>query len=235
VISKDGADALRQMAQRPIVVTIDLHRGHLDPAVATLPLPEAASAALVARTVPLLDRFRGMGIPVVHVVTSYRDRDEILSNRYWRFQAGREDSPRRQIAEHNLEWLPGTELMPGIARPGDALIATKKRYDCFIGTDLEFILRSGEHDAVLLLGVNTNSCVIATAIAMSVRDWAVFLVEDGIDTMLGQALHDAAEAVIDASFGWIVDGDTAVGVLRERSTAAGSAVAEAGDTAADPS
>lgn len=216
MISEDGADALAALALKPIVVTIDLHRGHLDPAVATLPLPTEAAAALVARAVPLLDRLRALGVPVAHVVTAYRDQAEILSNPYWAFQAGREGSPRHAIAEHNLLGMPGLALMPGIAREGDATITTKKRYDCFIGTDLEFILRSGGHDAVLLMGVNTNSCVIATAIAMSVRDYAVFLVEDGVDTMLGPRLHDAAESVIDASFGWIVDGRTVVEILAAR-------------------
>ncbi len=217
--SPQARAAFERLARRPSVVTIDLHRGHLDPEVATLPLPAAASAALVERVVPLLDDYRALALPVVHVVTSYRDRDEILANRYWRFQADRPDSPRRAIAEHNLEWLPGRELMPGIRREGDLVIETKKRYDCFVGTDLELVLRSGEHDAVLLLGVNTNSCVIATAIAASVRDWAVFVVAEGVDTMLGQALHEAALAVLDASFGWTIAAETTLELLRARAAA----------------
>ena len=201
---------------RPAVVTIDLHRGHLDPSVATLPLPADASAALVERVVPLLDAYRALGVPVVHVITAYRDRDEILSNRYWRFQSDRADSARRHIAGHNLIGMPGLELMPGVGRPGDAFVETKKRYDCFVGTDLDFRLRSGRHDSVLVLGVNTNSCVIATAIAASVRDYGVFVVEEGVDTMLGRELHDAALAVLDASFAWVISAGTTLEVLRDR-------------------
>jgi nicotinamidase-related amidase len=201
------------LALRPAVLTIDLHRGHLDPAVATLPLPADASAQLIARSVGLLDEYRGLGLPVFHAVTYYRDRSEIVSNPYWRFHADRPDSPRRRIAEHNVEGMPGLELMPGIARPGDGILRTKKRYDCFVGTDLEFVLRSGGHDSLLILGVNTNSCVIATAIAASVRDFAVFVVDDGVDSMLGRALHDAAEAIIDASFGWVVSGEQTLEAL----------------------
>jgi nicotinamidase-related amidase len=112
--------------------------------------------------------------------------------------------------------MPGLELMPGVGRAGDALVQTKKRYDCFVATDLELVLRSGGHDALLVLGVNTNSCVIATVIAASVRDFAVFVVAEGIDTMLSRELHEAAVAVIDASFGWVISGDTSVDVLRAR-------------------
>jgi biuret amidohydrolase len=202
--STEAADALRTLAKRPAVVTIDLHRGHLDPEVATLPLPADNAAEL--------------GVPIVHVITAYRNRDEILDNAYWRFQADRRGSSRAAVAEHNLEGMPGLELMPGIGRDGDAIVRTKQRYDCFVGTDLEMVLRAGRHDAVLVLGVNTNSCVIATAIAASVRDYAVFVVEEGVDTMLGPELHDAALSVIAASFGWVVPAQVTLDALGARDT-----------------
>jgi nicotinamidase-related amidase len=213
----DARESLEQLALRPAVVTIDLHRGHLDPTVATLPLAADSAAALIERVVPLLDRLRALGIPVIHVVTAYRSREEILSNPYWRFQAGRPGSPRAAVAEHNLEGMPGLELMPGVQRPGDAVVMTKKRYDCFVGTDLELVLEAGRHDSVFVMGVNTNSCVIATSLSASVRDYAVFVIEEGVDTMLTRDLHDAALSVIDASFGWVVDAATLTGVLQSRS------------------
>jgi biuret amidohydrolase len=224
--SAQARESFEQLALRPAVVTIDLHRGHLDPAVATLPLPVEAAAALIDRAVPLLDEYRALRLPVIHVVTAYRNREEILSNAYWRFQAERPDSPRRHIAEHNLIGMPGLELMPGIQRPGDTVVDTKKRYDCFVGTDLGFLLETGGHDSLLVLGVNTNSCVIATSLAASVRDYAVFVVDEGVDTML-PALHDAALAVIDASFGWVISAETTLGVLRSGVSAATPAPAPA--------
>jgi nicotinamidase-related amidase len=217
--STQARASFAELANRPAVVTIDLHRGHLDPETATLPLPADAALALVERAVALLDEYRALGLPVIHVVTAYRDRDEILSNAYWRFQAGRPDSPRKQIAEHNLIGMPGLELMPEIERPGDTIVETKKRYDCFVGTDLGFRLQTGGHDSLLVLGVNTNSCVIATSIAASVRDYAVFVVDEGVDTML-PALHDAALAIIDASFGWVISAQTTLEILRDRVTSA---------------
>jgi nicotinamidase-related amidase len=219
VESQNARASLETLALRPVVLTIDLHRGHLDPDVATLPLASDAAAALVGRVVPLLDDYRALGLPVVHLITAYRDRGEILSNPYWRFQAGRADSARRNIAEHNLDGMPGLELMPGLGRESDTVIMTKKRYDCFVGTDLDFVLRSTGSDSVLVTGVNTNSCVLATSIAASVRDFSVFVVEEGVDTMLSTELHDAALAIIDASFGWVVSAATTLDVLRTRSLA----------------
>ncbi|MGH2957711.1 MAG: cysteine hydrolase family protein [Solirubrobacterales bacterium] len=209
--------ALESLAKRPVMVTIDLHRGHLDPEVATLPLPAERAAPLVERCASLFNSLRGLGIPIVHVITAYRNRAEILSNPYWRFQSERPDSPRARIAEHNLEGMPGLELMPGLLGEGDIVVDTKKRYDCLLGTDLEITLESLECDTVLLTGVNTNSCVIATGIAASVRDYAVFMVEDGIDTMLGPELHDAALSVVRASFGWAIDAESLLARLGDQS------------------
>jgi nicotinamidase-related amidase len=212
----EGRASLEALAKRPAVVTIDLHRGHLDPSVATLALPDDKARAVVAQSVELLDEFRRMQVAIIHVVTSYRSTDEILSNRYWSRQAKRGDGSRGNIAAHNLEGMPGLELMPGVAGPGDAIVATKKRYDCFVGTDLQMVLEAGGHDSLLLMGVNTNSCVIATALSASVRDYAVFVIREAVDTMMGDELHDAALAIIGASFGWVVDGSTAVEALASR-------------------
>lgn len=184
----------------PAVVTIDLHRGHLDPSVATLPLPAADAAALVERVVPMLGAFRALGVPVVHLVTAYRDRQEILSNPYWALQSGRPGSTRTAIAEHNLIGLPGLELMPGVLADGDVVIDTKKRYDCFVGTDLDFVLRSMGRHTLLMAGVNTNSCVLATTVAASVRDFSVVVLEDAVASMMGDGAHRAALGILGASF-----------------------------------
>lgn len=214
--SPTAVDALGRFGDRAAVVTIDLHRGHLDPAVATLPLEPGRAAAVTAAAEGFLDAVRPLGLPVIHVITSYRDTDEILSNPFWSYQADRPDSSRKRIAEHNLEGLPGLELMPGLLAPGDMVIDTKKRYDCFVGTDLDVTLRTHGISTVILLGVNTNSCVMATAAAASVRDYAVFIVTEGVDTMLDRSFHDAALSVLDASFGWSIDAADCIAVLASR-------------------
>ena len=211
----EAAEALRIHSADAAILTIDLHRGHLDPDVATLPLEQSRAAAVTAASTSFLDAVRPLGVPIVHVITSYRDTDEILSNPFWHFQANRPGSSRARIAEHNLEGLPGLELMPGLLGTGDLVVATKKRYDCFIGTDLDITLRSHGIGTVVILGVNTNSCVLATSVAASVRDYAVFIVREGVDTMLDRSFHDAALKVLDASFGWTIDAGECISVLAD--------------------
>jgi len=131
-----GVDAVRAS-----VLTIDLHRGHLDLNVATLPLQAAPAARVTAANVDFLRRARERGLPVVHMVTTYRDLSEIHSNPFWR-AIDATSATRAEMREHNLLGSPGTELMPGILEPGDRIVSTKKRYDCFLGTDLDFVLKS---------------------------------------------------------------------------------------------
>jgi nicotinamidase-related amidase len=145
-----------------------------------------------------------VGLPIVHLIASYRDVGEIESNRFWRALAGT-GATRSAAREHQLEGGPGQELMPGILEPEqDRVIATKKRYDCFLGTDLDLVLRSLETNTLLLTGVNTNSCVLATAAAGCSRDYAVIVVSDCVGTMDGPELHEAALGCIERAYGWVL-------------------------------
>jgi len=205
---------------RPAVVTIDLHRGHLDPAVATLPLPPERAAAVVAANRAFLQRVRAHGVPVVHVITEYRDDDEILSNPFWRAIAGSASTRGRQ-AGHNLEGTPGTALMPGLLDAAtDRIVRPKKRYDAFLATDLAFVLDKVGANLLFLTGVNTNSCVLTTAIVASTRDYACVVVSDCVDTMDGPAFHDAALELIQRAFGWVMSSTDAVTAIEHLSRAA---------------
>jgi nicotinamidase-related amidase len=55
--------------------------------------------------------------------------------------------------------------------------------------------------------VNTNSCVLATTTAANVRDYAVIVVEDCVDSMDGPELHEAGLACIKTAFGLVIDTD----------------------------
>jgi biuret amidohydrolase len=188
--------------RRAAVVTIDLHRGHLDPEVATMPLPAEVAARVTQANAEFLRGARRRGLPVVHVVTGYRAVEEISSNPWWAAVADT-DASRANVLRHQLPGSPGLELMPDVHDAGYDLVVTgKKRYDCFAATDLDHVLRSRSIDTLLLTGVNTNSCVLATTVAANTRDYAAVVVRDCVDTM-DPALHDAALRVISQAFGWV--------------------------------
>ena len=145
------------------MIAIDLHRGHLDPAVATMPLEAATAARVVAANAEFLRWCRAASIPVFHCVATYRDAEEIRANPGWRARAEDPDDLRNTVLVHNLKGSPGCTIMPDLFDASDFVIDAKKRYDCFLGTDLDLSLRAHGADTVLITGVNTNSCVLATS------------------------------------------------------------------------
>lgn len=198
---------------RPAVVTIDMHRGHLDPSVATMPLDPGSASKVLEANLSLLSAARRLDIPVIHLLTRYRTAAEALANPFWASRAGTSDT-RGGSDIHQVEPSEGIALMPGMLDPEhDQVIDTKKRYDCFLGTDLDFVLGVAGIDTVLLTGVNTNSCVLTTAAVASTRDFSVVVLSDCVDSMDGLEFHQAALACIERAFGWVMPWEEALSAL----------------------
>jgi nicotinamidase-related amidase len=192
---------------KPAVIAIDLHRGHLDPEVATMPLPTEKCRPIIDANKRFFNRCRQLGIPVIHLVTLYRNEEEILSNPFWRAKNEDPNASRKNVGKHNLHYMPGVEVIPSLIKDGDHIVDTKKRYNCFRATDLEFLLRSMGVDTLLITGVNTNSCVLATSVDACNRDFKVVVVENCVDTMDGEEAHSAGLKVISTAFGWVMTSD----------------------------
>ncbi|OGA70766.1 MAG: hypothetical protein A3G81_15390 [Betaproteobacteria bacterium RIFCSPLOWO2_12_FULL_65_14] len=190
---------------RAAVVGIDLHRGHLDLSVATMPVPSQAQAdRVVAANERLFKWCRGRSIPVVHLVTTYRDAPEIRSNPFWRTRAEDPNATRKNVLRHNLAGSPGCQVMASLLDRSDWVVNTKKRYDCFAGTDLDFTLRAHGVNTLIVTGVNTNSCVLSTVAAACSKDYAVLVPSDCVDTMDDRSLHEAALLCIRTAFGFVM-------------------------------
>ena len=184
------------------VVAIDMHRGHLDPTVATLPLPAARCGPVIKRAAALFAGVRALGVPVIHVVTEYRTAREIAANPFWRAAHDDPAKARRGILNHNLVGGPGVEIIAELHEPGDLVVHGKKRYSSFHATDLEFVLRSRDIDTVILAGINTTTCVLNAAFDATNRDFQVVIAADAVDSMDGEDMHEFALRLMAAALGW---------------------------------
>src|SRR5688572_18307919 len=54
------------------IITIDMHRGHLDPEVATMAAKPEDANRVIAAAKDLLDLARARGVPVIHVKLVFR-------------------------------------------------------------------------------------------------------------------------------------------------------------------
>ena len=192
---------------RPALLAIDCHRGHLDPEVATMPVAADVARQVINANEQLMRMCRAAGVPVIHIVTRYRDAEEIRANPFWRTRAEDPANPRKNVLIHNLDGGVGCTIMPELFNKSDRVVDTKKRYDCFIGTDLDFHLKSHGINTLIITGVNTNSCVLATAVAANVRDYSVIVASDCVETMDGPDLHAAGLLCLRTAFGWTLTND----------------------------
>jgi biuret amidohydrolase len=195
------------------VVTIDCHRGHLDPEVATMPVSAEHAAAVVERTAELVRMARAAGMPVIHVILQNRvlpgGDAEPMRNPFWRTveSINEQLTPDRPstMSEHNVAGSPQTELMPELGpEPGDIVIDTKRRLSAFRDTDLDITLRELGIDTVVLVGINTNTCIQCAAFEATNRDLKTVVVSDCVQSMYGQDLHVLGLHNIARCLGWVL-------------------------------
>jgi nicotinamidase-related amidase len=203
IVSTVSTPSIRLDPRTTALVAIDMHRGHLDPGVATLALPAERCGPLIKRAAALFADLRGLGVPVVHVVTEYRDAGEIAANPHWRAIHADPAKARRGILGHNILGGPGVQVIPELLDPRDLVVRGKKRYSSFRNTDLEFVLRSRLRvETVILAGVNTTSCVLCAGFEATNLDFRVVVAADAVDSMDGEDMHRFALRLVAAAIGW---------------------------------
>jgi len=184
-----------------------MHRGHLDPSVATLPLPAERCGPLIKRAAALFAAVRERGVPVIHVVTEFRDAGEIAANPFWKAVHDDPTKARRGVLGHNLAGSLGAQVVAELLDPRDHVVRGKKRYSSFDGTGLELLLRRLGADTVILAGVNTTTCVLCAAFEATNRDFRVVVAVDAVDSMDGEEMHGFALRLMAAATGWPLSND----------------------------
>ena len=201
--------------ERPAIVAIDMHRGHLDMDVATMPAKPEDAKRVIARGKEVLDECRKQKIPVVHVVLVHRripgvGTDAMVSPFWQAMHVAQAETDRlvpgrkSTVREHNVEGSRGTEIIPELKGEGDYVINNKKRLDCFYGTDLKHLLDVLNTRTIVLMGINTNTCVLNTAFTAFNYNYRVVVLSDCVASMYGDDLHVLGLQNVSRCLGWVV-------------------------------
>jgi nicotinamidase-related amidase len=200
------------------IVTVDMHRGHLDLSVATMPAPEKECERVIRATERLLAIARPAGVHVVHVVTTQRLIPGLGAEGracpFWASLNTMMETDRwipgkkSVLDQHNIEGSILTEVIPSLHnKESDYIVDNKKRLNCFTNTDLEHLLRILGVKTVVLTGINTNTCVLNTAFSALDRDFAVVVISDCVASMYGEDLHVFGLQNIARCIGWVLTVD----------------------------
>src|SRR3990170_2175909 len=213
------------------IVTIDMHRGHLDMDVATMPAKPEDAKRVIANARAALDFARGAGVPVIHVILVYRRLpglgSEGMVSPFWKaMHAAMSEQDRlvpgrkSTVREHNVEGSPGTEIIPELYAHGDYVIDNKKRLDCFYGTDLRQLLDTLGAKNVVLMGINTNTCVLNTSFTAFNFDYRVVVLSDCVASMYGDDLHVLGLQNVARCLGWVITNEQLFEKIRAATPAA---------------
>lgn len=202
--------------RRTAILAVDVHRGHLDPEIGTMPVAPGDARRVRAAVARLLAGARAAKVPVIYVLLTYRRTTppgvENMGNPFWRaVEQGKQSlTPGRRstILHHNQEGSPQTEVPAELSpQPGDYVMRSKKRLSAFYGTDLEIVLRALGTDTVVIAGINTNTCVLCTAFDAFNRDLRVIVAADGVASMYGEDLHLFGLENVQRCLGWVLATD----------------------------
>ena len=170
-------------------LVIDMQRDFLDPGA---PIATPGGLDLIPRINRLTARGRALGIPVIFTQEMHRaDKSD--------FGIELEFEPL-----HCLEGTPGMELAAQLdVVPGDYRILNKRRYDAFLGTDLETLLRARHIVDLIVTGVCTDICVASTVQRARNLDFRCFIVRDCVAGTSAER-HEAALLCLSHVFGYVV-------------------------------
>jgi biuret amidohydrolase len=79
-----------------------------------------------------------------------------------------------------IEGTPGVAFHAGLSVRDDPIVVTKSRYDSFLGTDLDGILRTLGVGTVVIAGYMTSFCCDTTARSAHGRDYRTVFVADAV-------------------------------------------------------
>jgi len=92
------------------------------------------------------------------------------------------------------------ELEP---QPAD-IVVRKKKYDGFVGTNLDAVLRAGNARYLIFVGTATNICVESTLRHAFSLEYFPILVSDATSQIGPGAMLDATIANVRSHFGWVI-------------------------------
>ncbi|MDP2743071.1 MAG: isochorismatase family cysteine hydrolase [Hydrogenophaga sp.] len=190
---------------RTAVISIDMHRGHLDDSP-ECPCPAPRAREVVAPIDAFHERARALGVPIVHVKSVLRpdgsdDVNGIPSA--WRRTFPLHVGEIPNVGAHALEGSRWTEWVTRV-EPQDWRVENKRRLSAFYPTDLDFLLRNRRIDTVVLNGGMTDCCVLNTAFDANNHTYRVVVLRDlvrGTDPHL----EAAALSMVSLHLGLVVD------------------------------
>jgi nicotinamidase-related amidase len=169
--------------RRTAVLSMDLQAGIVG-------IYTKADPALPERAAKVLRAARDRQMRVIHVQVGFRPGLPEVSPRNSLFSAVKSSAQHQQLFRPPLG-----AIHSAVTPQGDEVVVTKHRVNAFAGTDLEMILRAGEIDTLVLMGISTSGVVLFTLLHASDQDYRLMVLKDCCTDLDGDVHRSLIERV----------------------------------------
>jgi nicotinamidase-related amidase len=199
-----------------VALTIDMQRAYLDPVIGDKSLPAAEAEAVMAAASRLLDACRALGIPVVHAYVNRLPVEQaarIGSSRFATISrsiatGGAPESPDRP--EGSVQ----AELMAEIIGVDDIHVKSKKTTDSYHGTELGLLFENAiRPTTVIILGINTETCVHAGVFATKVRGYQPVVAADCVGSHRDPENSELSLELMSRTIAWVMQSEEIIAKL----------------------
>lgn len=196
---RDDVEGLVEKPTRTALLVIDMQN---DFVLADAALPAAGGVEIIPRVAALVERARTAGLPVFFTMEMHRaDGSDFGVELEFEPPHCFEDTPGAAIVD---------ELQPFL---DERVVRGKRRYDAFLGTDLDLLLRSSGVENLVVTGVCTDICVTSTVQHARNLDYRCFVARDAV-AGTSKDRHDAALLCLEHVFAHVGDAEEICRVLR---------------------
>jgi nicotinamidase/pyrazinamidase len=155
---------------KPAVIIIDM----LEDSYAGERDAEREDVKIIAPVRDFLVQCRAASIPVIFACDSFLRDDFIF---------------RGRMKPHALRGTAGAAVLADLKPQPSDIILPKRRFSAFFKTDLDQTLRTLGIDTVVVGGINTHFCVLATAFDAVCHDFFTIILED-LSAAYKREIHD---------------------------------------------
>jgi ureidoacrylate peracid hydrolase len=196
------------------VLVIDVQNDYIHPEgyIARIGGDISSSVEMVPRLLRFVEAARKAGTTILHTRNWHRPDTDSPA---WLDRLARGGRTQDQRACRAGTW--GAEFYKIEPLPGEEIVS-KFRYDAFLGTNLEFLLRARRIRSVICIGTATNVCVESTARAALMRDFHLVMVEDCCASS-DMDLHRATLKSLKQWFGEVTTADEIEAIWRQAQAA----------------
>ncbi|NQS90506.1 cysteine hydrolase [Patescibacteria group bacterium] len=153
------------MAKKALVI-VDMQKAFFEGTNDLPQIPKDMGRNIIQRIIRLKGESRRKQIPIIYTIDSFSPEEAPIEPHF------------KLFGVHGIEGEEGTNVIEEVKLESGDFLIRKLRYDAFLGTRFDFILRELGVDTLIFTGIWLDACVQHTIMGAFFRCYKTILLED---------------------------------------------------------